>query len=76
MVLSSVILTNTSLSPYRPFRLRMNKLLRHMLKFDPQERMPFHSFFDTVDDLITSKIEVISLLHGTSFKIVSDQTVR
>lgn len=48
----------------------MNRLLKHLLKLDPQERMNFHEFFDFVEDLVHSKIEVINLLHGTSKKII------
>lgn len=34
--------------------------------------MTFPEFFEFVDDLITSKVEVVNLLHGTSFKIIYD----
>ena len=57
---------------HRPFRLKMNELLKEMLKLDPTERMTFPQFFDTVDDIITSKIEIVNLLHGTSHKIIND----
>ena len=60
----------------RPFCLKINRLLCSMLKIDPRERIPFHRFFDFVDDIITSKIEVINILQGTSLKIVSDSSVR
>ena len=50
----------------------MNKLLKEMLELDPTERMTFPQFFDTVDDIITSKIEIVNLLHGTSHKIIND----
>ena len=50
----------------------MNKLLQEMLKLDPMERMTFPEFFDWVDDIITSKIEIVNLLHGTSYKIIND----
>lgn len=59
-----------------PFRDQMNTLLRQMLKVDPRERISFPLFFDFVDDIITSKIEVFSLLHGTSLKIVFDPNVK
>lgn len=57
---------------HRPFKHKMNDLLKAMLKLEPIERMTFQEFFDAVDDIITSKIEIISLLHGTSFKIMND----
>lgn len=50
----------------------MKNLLCSMLKLDPRERMTFTEFFETVDDIIRSKIEVINLLHGTTVKIISD----
>ena len=50
----------------------MNELLRKMLKFDPRERMSFQKFFEAVDDIIRKKIEVINVLHGTSFKIIAE----
>ena len=50
----------------------MNELLKEMLKLDPTERMTFPEFFDRVDDIITSKIEIVNLLHGTSHKIIND----
>jgi len=56
----------------RPFRQKMNSLLRALLKLDPTERMTFPELFEFVDDLITSKVEVINLLHGTSFKFIFD----
>lgn len=59
----------------RSFRDRMKNLLGSMLKLDPRERMTFTEFFETVDDIIRSKIEIINLLHGTSFKIISDPTL-
>lgn len=46
-----------------------------MLKLDPRERMTFTEFFETVDDIIRSKIEIINLLHGTSLKIISDPSL-
>ncbi len=54
----------------------MNHVLQLMLKYDPRDRMSFPVFFDTVDDIITSKIEVVNVLHGTSFKIVADPAVK
>ena len=60
----------------RPFREEMHKLLVHMLKVDARERMTFPVFFDFVDDIVTSKIEIIHLTHGTSFKILSDPNVK
>lgn len=57
---------------FRSFRDRMKNLLGSMLKLDPRERMTFNEFFETVDDIIRSKIEIINLLHGTSFKIIAD----
>ncbi len=56
----------------RPYRGQMNRLLSSLLKLDPAERMTFPEFFDFVDDLITSKVEVVNLLHGTTFKIIYD----
>ena len=50
----------------------MNALLKSLLKLDPQERMSFPDFFEFVDDLVTSKIEVVNLLTGTSGKILYD----
>ena len=50
----------------------MNNLLRAMLKLDPAERMTFNEFYNAVDDIITSKIEIINLLHGTSMKVMND----
>ena len=50
----------------------MNNLLRAMLKLDPAERMTFDEFYTTVDDIITSKIEIVNLLHGTSMKVMDD----
>ena len=50
----------------------MNRLLKDLLKLDASERMTFPEFFEFVDDLITSKVEVINLLHGTSLKIIFD----
>ena len=52
----------------------MQDLLCSMLKLDPRERMTFTEFFENVDDIIRSKVEVINLLHGTSVKIILDQT--
>ena len=52
------------------YRVKMNQLLKHLLKLDAQERMNFPEFFEFVEDLVTSKIEVINLLQGTSGKII------
>ena len=60
------------LSAPRPFRGKMNRLLCRLLKIDPHERMTFPEFFEYIDDLLTSKIEVINLLHGTTFKLIFD----
>ena len=60
------------LSVPRPFREKMNRLLCWLLKLDPHERMTFPEFFEFIDDLLTSKIEVFNLLHGTTFKIIFD----
>ena len=57
---------------HRPFREKMNNLLRAMLKLDPAERMTFNEFYTAVDDIITSKIEIVNLLHGTSMKVIMD----
>jgi serine/threonine protein kinase len=54
------------------YRAKMNALLKSLLKLDPQERMSFPDFFEFVDDLVTSKIEVVNLLTGTSGKILYD----
>ena len=56
----------------RPFKQKMNQLLVSLLKLDPLERMTFPEFFDFTDDLIKSKVEVINLLHGTSFKFMME----
>ena len=61
---------NDRLSP--DYRAKMNRLLKHLLKLDPQERMNFHEFFEFVEDLVHSKIEVVNLLQGTSGKIIYD----
>ena len=55
------------------YREKMNNLLKHLLKLDPQERMNFHEFFEFVEDLVHSKIEVVNLLQGTSGKIMYDR---
>lgn len=68
--------TPPSLHLPRPFRAKMNELLKEMLKLDATERMTFPQFFERVDDIITSKIEVVNLLHGTSFKIINDPNLR
>ena len=57
----------------RPFKQKMNFLLSSLLKLDVFERMTFQEFFDFVDDLIKSKVEVVNLLHGTSFKFMMEQ---
>ena len=56
----------------RPFQAKMNTFLQKMLKLDSIERMTFPQFFDEVDDMMKSKIEIVNLLHGTSHKIISD----
>ncbi len=60
---------------YRGFREKMNQLLRAELKLDPAERMTFSEFYLAVDDIITSKIEIINLLHGTSMKVMHDPLI-
>lgn len=60
---------------FRSFRDKMKNLLCSMLKLDPRERMTFTEFFENVDDIIRSKIEITNLLHGTAFKIISDATL-
>lgn len=57
------------------YRTKMNTLLVHLLKLDPQERMNFPEFFEFVDDLVSSKIEVVNLLQGTSGKIIYDTSM-
>ena len=57
---------------YRPYKQKMNQLLVSLLKLDPLERMTFSEFFDFVDDLVKSKVEVINLLHGSSFKFMME----
>ena len=52
------------------YRVKMNSLLKSLLKLDPQERMSFPEFFEFADDLVNSKIEVVNLLTGTSGKII------
>ena len=51
----------------------MNSLLKSLLKLDPQERMSFPEFFEFVEDLVNSKIEIVNLLRGTSGKIMYDR---
>ena len=58
--------------PYRGFKQKINELLVSLLKLDPLERMTFPEFFDFVDDLMKSKVEVVNLLQGTSFKFMMD----
>jgi len=53
----------------------MKNLLCLMLKLDPRERMTFAEFFDNVDDIIRSKVEVINILLGSSFKVISDPSL-
>ena len=60
---------------HRSFRDKMRGLLCSMLKLDPRERMTFPEFFETVDDIIRSKVEIINVLYGTSFKIISDPSL-
>ena len=48
----------------------MNQLLTALLKLDPVARMTFDEFFAFIDDLMKSKVEVVNLLHGTSFKFM------
>ena len=43
-----------------------------LLKLDVNERMTFPEFFEFVDDLMKSKVEIINLLHGTSFKFMME----
>lgn len=50
----------------------MNQLLVSLLKLDANERMNFDEFFTFVDDLMKSKVEVIDLLHGNSFKFMME----
>lgn len=50
----------------------MNELLVALLKLDANERMTFDEFFSFVDDLMKSKVEIIDLLHGTSFKFMME----
>ena len=57
------------------YRAKMNSLLVHQLKLDPQERMSFPEFFEFVDDLVSFKIEVVNLLQGTSEKIIYDTSM-
>ena len=57
------------------YRVKMNSLLKSLLKLDPQERMSFPEFFEFVEDLVHSKIEVVNILHGTSGKIMYDRGV-
>ena len=56
----------------RAFKQKINELLVSLLKLDPLERMTFPEFFDFVDDLMKSKVEVVNLLQGTSFKFMMD----
>ena len=46
-----------------------------MLKYDEKERFSFPVFFEKIDDIIESKVELINLLHGTSFKIIQDSSL-
>ena len=65
-----------SLSPSSPFKQKMNQLLISLLKLDPLERMTYPEFFDFVDDLIKSKVEVVNLLHGTAFKFMVESDMK
>ena len=55
-----------------PYKQKMNQLLVALLKSDPNERMTFDEFFDFIDDLIKSKVEVVNLLHGSSIKFMME----
>lgn len=55
------------------YRAKMNSLLKSLLKLDPQERMSFPEFFEFVDDLVNSKIDIVNILLGTSGKIFYDR---
>ena len=39
-------------------------------------RMTYPEFFDFVDDLIKSKVEVVNLLHGTAFKFMVESDMK
>lgn len=54
----------------------MNQLLVSLLKLDALERMTYPEFFDFVDDLIKSKVEVVNLLHGTGFKFMVESNMK
>ena len=54
----------------------MNQLLVSLLKLDALERMTYPEFFDFVDDLIKSKVEVVNLLHGTGFKFMVESDMK
>ena len=66
----TVNLTCTSLSHLRAFKERMNKLLRKLLKLDPQERMTCEEFVAFADDLM--KIRLVNVLHGTTLEVTLD----
>ena len=68
----AMIIIYTRFLFYRPYKQKMNQLLVSLLKLDPLERMTFSEFFDFVDDLMKSKVEVINLLHGSSFKFMME----
>ncbi len=54
----------------RSYRKNMTQLLRGMLTVNPVNRMTFEKFFTFVENLASSKVEIINLLHGTSFMII------
>ncbi|XP_003387126.1 PREDICTED: inhibitor of nuclear factor kappa-B kinase subunit beta-like [Amphimedon queenslandica] len=59
-----------------PFKQKMNQLLVSLLKLDALERMTYPEFFDFVDDLLKSKVEVVNLLHGTGFKFMVESDMK
>lgn len=59
-----------------PFKQKMNQLLVSLLKLDALERMTYPEFFDFIDDLMKSKVEVVNLLHGTGFKFMVESDMK
>ncbi len=62
-------------STFSAFCKSITDLLVGMLKWDEKERFSFPVFFEKVDDIIESKVELINLLHGTSLKFILDSSL-
>jgi len=54
----------------------MEELLVKLMKLEPSERMTFTEFFDFVDDLVKSKLTVISVQDGSVCKVEFDKNIR